>query len=58
VESTRRTALIVGVLFLITFVTSIAAYFWAYATVLDHPDYIVGAGADNRIAFGRSSRWS
>jgi hypothetical protein len=51
-ESTRRTALIVGVLFLITFVTSIAAFFWAYATVLDHPDYIVGAGADSPIALG------
>jgi Domain of unknown function (DUF4386) len=52
VESTRRSALIVGVLFLITFVTSIPALFWAYATVLDQPDYIVGAGADGRIALG------
>lgn len=51
-ESTRRTALVVGVLFLVTFVTSIAAFFWAYATVLDDPDYIVNAGADNRIALG------
>ena len=51
-ESTRRTALIVGVLFLITFVTSIAAFFWAYATVLNHPDYIAGAGADSPIALG------
>jgi len=51
-ESNRRTALTVGVLFLITYVTSIAAFFWAYAAVLDHPNYIVGAGEDGRVAFG------
>jgi hypothetical protein len=30
----------------ITFVTSIPAYFILYAPVRDHPDYITGAGAD------------
>jgi hypothetical protein len=30
----------------VTFVTSIPAYFFLYAPVRDHPDYITGAGAD------------
>ena len=51
-EDTRRTALIAGVLFLITFVVSIPAALVLYKPVLDHADYIVGAGADTRIAFG------
>ena len=38
-------------LFLITFITSIPAYFF-YVPVLDDPRYIVGAGADTRVAFG------
>jgi branched-subunit amino acid transport protein AzlD len=38
-------------LFLITFVTSIPAYFF-YVPVLDDPRYIVGAGADTRVSFG------
>jgi branched-subunit amino acid transport protein AzlD len=40
-----------GVLFLITFITSIPAYFF-YVPVLDDPRYIVGAGADTRVSFG------
>jgi hypothetical protein len=39
------------VLFLITFITSIPAYFF-YVPVLDDPRYIVGAGADTRVSFG------
>ena len=51
-SSTRRTALVAGVLFLITLVTSILAL-WAFQPVLDDPaGYIVGAGSDNRIYFG------
>jgi hypothetical protein len=38
-------------LFLITFITSIPAYFF-YVPVLDDPRYIVGAGADSRVSFG------
>ena len=38
-------------MFLITFVTSIPAYFF-YVPVLDDPRYIVGAGADTRVSFG------
>src|SRR5262244_2808888 len=41
-----------GVLFLITFVTSIPAL-WLYQPVLDDPvGYIAGAGHDNRIFLG------
>jgi len=41
-----------GVLFLITFVVSIPAALVLYTPLLDHPDYILGAGADTRLAFG------
>ena len=48
----RRTAFLAGLLFIITFVTSIPAQLVLYTPVLDHANYIVGAGADNRIALG------
>jgi Domain of unknown function (DUF4386) len=51
-DPTRRTARIAGIFFLITFVTSIPAQFLFYEPVLQHADYIVGAGADTRIAWG------
>jgi hypothetical protein len=45
-------ARVTGVLFLITFITSIPAYFF-YVPVLDDPRYIVDAtGADTRVSFG------
>ena len=44
-------ARVFGVLFLITFITGIPAYFF-YVPVLDDPRYIVGAGADTRVSFG------
>jgi hypothetical protein len=40
------------VLFVITFVASIPAALWLYTPVLDHARYILGAGADTRIALG------
>ena len=45
-------ARVTGVLFLITYVTSIPAAFFLYPPVLDDPRYIVGAGADTRVSFG------
>jgi hypothetical protein len=52
VSSSRNTARVAGVLFLITFATSIPAL-WAFQPVLDDPaGYIAGGGADNRIFFG------
>ena len=40
-----------GAWFLATFVFSIPAL-WFYAPILNHPSYIVGSGADVRVAFG------
>ena len=51
-DSTRRTSFITGVLFIITFVTSIPAAFLLYAPVLDDATYVVGAGADGGVALG------
>jgi hypothetical protein len=50
--STRRTALIAGLLMLVTFVFSIPAQFTLYEPLLKHSDYVLGAGADTRIALG------
>jgi Domain of unknown function (DUF4386) len=47
----RKIALIVGVLFLITFVASIAGVL-LYAPVLHPATYIVGAGGDTRVRLG------
>jgi hypothetical protein len=43
---TRRIARLTGWLMVLTFVTSIPAYFILYAPVRDHPGYITGAGTD------------
>ena len=37
---------------MITFITSIPAVLVFYSPMLNHPGYILGAGADHRIAFG------
>ncbi len=49
----RKSALAVGVLFILTFITSIGAVF-AYGPVLSDPNYITGAGAgaDSGVFFG------
>jgi hypothetical protein len=49
--SSRKTALVVGVLFILTFITSIAAVF-AYGTVLTDPHYVTGPGADTGVFLG------
>jgi len=55
-QELRRIAQTFGVLYLITFATSIPAL-WLYQPVLDDPaGYIAGAGHDTRILLGRS--WS
>jgi hypothetical protein len=52
VTSTRRISLAAGILFLITFVTSIAAL-GLFQPVLDDPvGYVADGGSDNRIIFG------
>ncbi len=49
----RRIALIAGIWFAITFLASIPALL-LYQPLLDHHDYILGAGADTRVAIGAS----
>lgn len=48
----RRTALIAGMLYLITIIASIPAQFAFYAPVLSNPDYVVTSGADARVLWG------
>ena len=50
--STRTIATVTGVLFLITFITSIPAAFVFYPPVLNDPNYILGAGADMGVKLG------
>jgi hypothetical protein len=52
VDPLRKTASLAGWLFIVTFVASIPAFFICYKPLLDHPNYIVGAGTDSRIALG------
>ena len=50
--STRTIAAVTGVLFLITFITSIPAAFVLYPPVLNDPNYIISAGADSGVKVG------
>lgn len=47
----RRTALIAGVLYLATFVTSIPTL-GLYAPLRDHPDFVLGAGGATSVQWG------
>jgi hypothetical protein len=49
--STRKTALVAGLLYLITFAASLPAVF-LLGPVLNNADYIVGSGADTRVLWG------
>lgn len=49
--SLRKSALIAGVLYLVTFLSSIPAYF-LLGPVLNDPNYIVSAGADTQVTAG------
>ncbi len=51
-DSTRKTALVVGVLFIVTFITSIPPAFVLYSPVLNDSHYVLGAGADTRVFAG------
>ncbi len=50
-DPTRKAALVAGVLYLVTFVSSIPAVF-LLAPVLSDPNYIIGAGADTQVLWG------
>src|SRR4051794_41130115 len=52
-DTYRKTALTVGVLFALTFVTSIAAVF-AYGPVLTDPTYIVSGASGTGVLIGAS----
>jgi hypothetical protein len=51
-DSYRKTALVTGVLFIVTFVTAIPAALLIYQPVLDDANYVLGAGADTGVALG------
>ena len=52
-NSTRKIALAAGVLMVITFITSIPAFFVAYHPLLTDPaKYILGTGADTQVFLG------
>lgn len=51
VDPTRRTALIAGLLYLVTFASSIPAVF-LLAPVLTDPQYVIGPGADRQVMLG------
>ena len=50
-DTMRKTALVAGVLYLITFLASIPAVF-LLGPVLTDPDYIISAGADTQVTLG------
>jgi hypothetical protein len=49
--STRTTAVVAGVFYLVTHVTSVAALA-LYGPVLNHSDYIIGPGPDTQVLLG------
>ena len=48
----RRAALLTGVFFLVTYLTSIAAKFYFYAPLSAQDDYVLGAGPDDLLLWG------
>lgn len=50
-DSLRKTALVAGGFYLITFASSIPAFF-LIGPVLDNPDYIVSSGSDTSVLWG------
>jgi Domain of unknown function (DUF4386) len=51
VSSERTTALVAGIFYLVTFISSIPAFF-LQEPVLSNPDYIVSSGADAQVILG------
>jgi hypothetical protein len=50
-DPTRKTALVAGILYLVTFASSIPAVF-LLGPALTNPDYVTGAGADGLVRIG------
>jgi hypothetical protein len=51
-DSMRKTALVAGLLYLITFIAGIPPAAFLLGPVLDNPNYIVSSGADSQVLFG------
>ena len=51
-DSMRKTALVAGVLYLITFIAGIPPAAFLLGPLLSDPNYIVSAGADTQVLFG------
>ena len=50
-NSDRRTALVAGLFYLATFISSIPAFF-LQEPVLTNPDYIISSGSDTQVTMG------
>jgi len=50
--SLRKTALVAGALYLVTFIAGIPPVLFLLGPVLDNPDYIISAGADTQVVLG------
>ena len=53
-DALRKTALVAGVLYLLTFIS--IPTLALYGPVLNNPDYILGSGSDTGRALGRLPR--
>jgi hypothetical protein len=51
-DSMRKTALVAGLLYLVTFIAGIPPAAFLLGPVLSDPNYIVSAGADTQVLFG------
>jgi len=51
-DASRRTSLLAGLFFILTFVASIPAALFLYKDVLDNTNFIVGGGGDTRVYAG------
>ena len=51
-EASRRTSLLAGLFFIVTFVASIPAALFLYKDVLKDANFVVGAGGDTRVYLG------
>jgi hypothetical protein len=52
IDPLRRTALLTGLFFVITYLTSIPAKFYFYAPLFEQDNYVLGAGPDNLLLWG------
>ena len=51
-DASRRTSLLAGLFFILTFVASIPAALFLYKDVLDNSNFVIGTGGDTRVYVG------